>query len=77
MILFEIFSGHLKLRIKIPPVSTASCNSFSKDLMPDLRMGWLLAGKYREKVKRLKFNNSMADSQLMQRAVAIFLEGGG
>ena len=53
-----------------------SCNSFSKDLMPDIRLGWLLAGKYCEKVKRLKFNNSLAISQLMQHALAQFLEGG-
>ncbi len=53
------------------------CNSFSKDLMPDLRLGWLLAGKYREKVKRLKFNNSLANSQLMQHALALFLQSGG
>lgn len=53
------------------------CSSFSKDLMPDLRLGWLLAGKYREKVKRLKFNNSLATSQLMQEALAIFLKNGG
>ncbi len=53
------------------------CNSFSKDLMPDLRLGWLLAGKYREKVKRLKFNNSLANSQLMQHALALFLKSGG
>ncbi len=53
------------------------CNSFSKDLMPDMRIGWLLAGKYREKVKRLQFNNSLANSQLMQHALALFLEIGG
>ncbi len=53
------------------------CNSFSKDLMPDLRLGWLLAGKYREKVKRLKFNNSLANSQLLQHALALFLKSGG
>jgi len=53
------------------------CNSFSKDIMPDIRIGWLLAGKYREKVKRLKFNNSLANSQLMQHALAMYLKGGG
>lgn len=53
------------------------CNSFSKDLMPDLRLGWLLAGKYREKIKRLKFNNSLANSQLMQHALSLFLKGNG
>lgn len=53
------------------------CSSFSKALLPDMRVGWLLAGKYREKVKRLKFNNSIACSQLMQHALALFLESGG
>ncbi len=52
------------------------CTSFSKDLLPDLRMGWLLAGKYREKVKRLKFNNMMANSQLTQNALTHFLASG-
>ncbi len=51
------------------------CNSFSKDLMPDLRIGWILAGKYREKVKRLKFNNSLASPQLMQHALTQYLKG--
>ncbi|MEN8188416.1 MAG: aminotransferase class I/II-fold pyridoxal phosphate-dependent enzyme [Thermodesulfobacteriota bacterium] len=53
------------------------CSSFSKALLPDMRLGWLLAGKYREKVKRFKFNNSIACSQLMQHALANFLETGG
>lgn len=53
------------------------CNSFSKDLMPDLRIGWILAGKYREKVKRLKFNSSLTNSQLMQHALTQYLEGNG
>ena len=53
------------------------CSSFSKALMPDLRLGWLLAGRYREKVKRFKFNNNIATSQLMQHALGLFLESGG
>ena len=53
------------------------CSSFSKALLPDMRLGWLLAGKYREKVKRFKFNNNIACSQLMQHALALFLESGG
>jgi len=53
------------------------CSSFSKALLPDLRLGWTLAGKFREKVKRMKFNNSVACSQLMQRALCLFLESGG
>ncbi len=53
------------------------CSSFSKALLPDMRLGWTLAGKFREKVKRLKFNNSLACSQLMQRALGQFLKSGG
>jgi len=53
------------------------CSSFSKPLLPDMRLGWCLAGKFREKVKRLKFNNSLACSQLMQRALTQFLKSGG
>jgi DNA-binding transcriptional MocR family regulator len=52
------------------------CSSFSKALLPDLRLGWTLAGKFREKVKRLKFNNSIACSQLMQRALGHYLKSG-
>jgi DNA-binding transcriptional MocR family regulator/DNA-binding transcriptional LysR family regulator len=53
------------------------CSSFSKALLPDMRLGWCLAGKFREKVKRLKFNNSLACSQLMQCALGQFLQSGG
>ncbi len=53
------------------------CSSFSKSLFPDLRLGWTLAGKFREKVKRLKFNNSIACSQLTQRALCEYLKSGG
>ena len=53
------------------------CSSFSKALFPDLRLGWTLAGKFREKVKRLKFNNSIACSQLMQCALYEYLRNGG
>ncbi len=53
------------------------CSSFSKALLPDLRLGWTLAGKFKEKVKRLKFNNSMACSQLMQRSLYLYLKSGG
>jgi len=52
------------------------CSSFSKALLPDLRLGWTIPGKFREKVKRLKFNNSVACSQLMQRALYFYLRSG-
>ncbi len=52
------------------------CSSFSKTLIPDLRVGWAMPGIFREKVKRLKFNISIASSQFNQLVVAEFLAGG-
>lgn len=52
------------------------CSSFSKTIAPDLRIGWTLPGRFREKVKRLKFNASISSSQLGQLAVADFLASG-
>ena len=52
------------------------CSSFTKTLAPDLRIGWTVPGRYRERVKRVKFNSSVANSRLLQRGVATFLAGG-
>lgn len=52
------------------------CSSFSKTLVPDLRVGWTLPGIFREKVKRLKFNVSIAPPQLNQLVIADFLATG-
>ena len=53
------------------------CSSFSKSLAPDLRIGWTMPGRFREKVERLRFNASIACPQLGQLAIAGFLDGGG
>ncbi len=52
------------------------CSSFTKTLAPDLRVGWTIPGRFREKVKRLKFNSSVATSQLDQGIVASFMASG-
>lgn len=52
------------------------CSSFSKTLAPDVRIGWIEPGRFREKVKRVKFNSSVASQQLIQYAVANFLISG-
>jgi aspartate/methionine/tyrosine aminotransferase len=52
------------------------CSSFSKTLVPDLRVGWTMPGIFREKVKRLKFNVSIATPQLNQLIIAEFLATG-
>ena len=52
------------------------CSSFSKTLIPDLRVGWTMPGIYREKIKRLKFNVSIASPRFNQMVIAEFLAGG-
>ena len=53
------------------------CSSFTKSLAPDFRLGWTMPGRFREKVKRLRFNAAIAVPQLGQLALARFLAGGG
>ncbi len=52
------------------------CSSFSKTLIPDLRVGWTMPGIFREKIKRLKFNVSIASPSFNQLVIAEFLASG-
>ncbi len=52
-------------------------SSFSKDIGPGLRVGWVAAGRFRAEVEWLKFTVSAASPTLPQMAVAEFLEAGG
>lgn len=52
------------------------CSSYSKTLAPDFRVGWIVAGRFREQIVRLKFNSSIAQGKLPQLVVADFLESG-
>jgi DNA-binding transcriptional MocR family regulator len=52
-------------------------SSFSKDISPGLRLGWVAAGRYSTEVEWLKFTLSASSPTLSQMAVAEFLEGGG
>ena len=54
-----------------------SCSSFSKDISPSLRVGWVVPGRYKSEVEWLKFTVSAATATLPQAAIAQFLESGG
>ena len=53
------------------------CSSFSKTLAPGYRVGYVLPGRFRETVERLKFAQSIATATLPQMAIADFLDNGG
>jgi DNA-binding transcriptional MocR family regulator len=53
------------------------CGSFSKTLAAGYRVGWIMPGRYGERVARLKFSHSVATSTLEQMAVAEYLSLGG
>src|SRR5258708_39647807 len=53
------------------------CASFSKTLAPGYRVGYVVPGRFRERVERLKFVQSVATPTLPQMAIADFLENGG
>jgi DNA-binding transcriptional MocR family regulator len=53
------------------------CASFSKTLAPGYRVGYTLPGRFRERVERLKFAQTLGTATLPQMAIADFLENGG
>lgn len=53
------------------------CGAFSKTIAPGYRVGWVAPGRYYEKVKALKFSNTLATASLPQLAIAEFVANGG
>ncbi len=52
------------------------CSSFSKSLAPGYRVGWVVPGKFKTKVERLKSMTTIATSTLPQMVIAEFLKNG-
>lgn len=52
------------------------CSSFSKTLSRDLRLGWMLPGKFIQKVKRLKIVTSISIGMTIQKGLAMYLKQG-
>jgi len=53
------------------------CSSFSKDISPGYRIGWVAPGRYFDAVLRLKMTLNIRSAALPQLAIARFLESGG
>lgn len=52
------------------------CGSFSKSLSRDLRLGWVMGGKWHNAITQLKLITQLASSQSVQQGVAAFMEEG-
>ena len=52
------------------------CSSFSKNLSPGLRIGYVAAGRFHDRIKRLKLNQSISVPGLTQWGLTRFLKEG-
>ena len=53
------------------------CSSFSKTLAPGYRIGWASAGRFADRVQRLKLMTTLSASTPAQAGIADYLEHGG
>jgi len=53
------------------------CSSFGKTLAPGFRIGWTAPGRQYERVRHLKFTNTIGTPVVLQKVLAEFLRDGG
>lgn len=51
-------------------------SSFSKTLAPGYRIGWIIPGRYKDPIKRIKLISSASNPSLLQLVIAEFLQTG-
>lgn len=75
--------GELSFKNQVSPLKSLDtqsrvilCGSFSKALSRDIRIGWIAAGKWHQKIVRLKLTSQLASSQSQQEGLASFLQSG-
>ncbi len=52
------------------------CSSFTKSVAPGLRVGWIVPGRYYDRVLHMKYATSATNVPVTQLAVAAFIREG-
>jgi DNA-binding transcriptional MocR family regulator len=52
------------------------CGSFAKSLAPGARIGWVIPGRFKSEIERLKFITTISTASLPQAALAEYLKHG-
>lgn len=76
--------GELYFGLNRPPPAKAydqhgwvlHCSSFSKNLAPGYRVGWVAAGRFARQVQRLKLMTTLSSAIPSQLAITDYLQGG-
>jgi len=53
------------------------CSSYSKDISASLRVGWVIPGRFHDRLVKTKLSTNLSTTMLSQMAVTEYLENGG